>query len=256
LPSIRKKQKTLMITESLHYECDGTNCHGFLAFSKDTAVKRPAVIVAHAWRGQDDFARQKARELAELGYVGFAADIYGEGLSTTNNSDEALKLMLPFFLDRLLLRKRIVAAFEAIQQHPLVDPTSIGAIGFCFGGLTVIELLRSGAGVSGVVSFHGLLGYTLGEHKAKVCPAAEKIEGALLMLHGYLDPLVSVEDILNIQKEFSNKGVDWQMDTYGQAMHAFSNPAAHDEKSGMLYNPAAAMRSWQAMCNFFEEIFP
>lgn len=244
-----------MILENIDYKCNGTTLKGCLVYKGEATAKRPAVIVAHAWRGQDEFARQKARDLAELGYVGFAADLYGDGVCVTSD-EEALKLMLPFFLDRSLLRERITAAFDAIKNHPLVDPAAIGAIGFCFGGLTVIELLRSGVDVCGVVSFHGLLGDTLRENVATLAPLAKKIEGSLLILHGHDDPLVSPEDIRNIQEEFTRAHVDWQMNIYGHAVHAFTNPEAADIKNGFAFEGNANRRSWLAMSNFFEEIFP
>jgi dienelactone hydrolase len=244
-----------MITEIIDYECQGVGFTGQLNYSGDVPVRRPAVIVAHAWKGQDEFARQKAKELAELGYVGFAADVYGSGV-LAKNEDEALNLMLPLFKNRTILQERIRAAVEVLQNHPRVDPAAIGAIGFCFGGLTVIELLRSGADVSGVVSFHGLLGVTLGEAKAVLAAPAEKIEGSILILHGHEDPLVSPEDIRNIQNEFTKGKVDWQMNIYGHAAHAFTNPEAHDLKTGMAFDTKANMRSWMAMCDFFDEIFP
>jgi dienelactone hydrolase len=244
-----------MLTETIPYFCNGVKFNGFLAYTTDARAKRPAVIIAHAWRGQDDFARQKARDLAERGNLAFAADLYGDGIVAAND-EEASKLMAPLFIDRELLRARINAAFDVVSKHPLVNPAAIGAIGFCFGGLTVIELLRSGAELAGVVSFHGLLGNKLGDIKAKAVANAKEIHGALLILHGYKDPLVSAEDVRSIQQEFSRAGIDWQMHIYGDAVHAFTNPQAQNERGGMLYNPTAAMRSWQAMNNFFDEIFP
>lgn len=244
-----------MLTETVHYQCNNVDFRGYLAYSKEARAKRPGVIIAHAWRGQDEFARNKAHALAELGYLGFAADLYGNGTVAANN-EEALQLMLPLFLDRALLRERMCAAYEVIRNHPHINEEAIGVIGFCFGGLAAIELLRSGAAIRGAVSFHGLLGDKLNEHRAATVPNAKQIKGALLMLHGYKDPLVSHADIQNVQEEFTRLGVDWQMHTYGQAMHAFSNPQANDEKNGMLFNPQAALRSWQAMCIFFEDIFP
>ena len=240
--------------ETIDYLCGETELKGYLAYDESSEAKRPAVIVAHAWKGQDDFARQKAEALAQLGYVGFAADVYGNGIEVETN-EEAWALMLPLFLDRELLRERINAAFTTLQNHPKVDPASIGAIGFCFGGLTVIELLRSGADVSGVVSFHGVLGDTLNDQKANLAPNADQITGSLLILHGNDDPLVSHKDILSIQREFTNANVDWQMNIYGHSKHAFTNPEARDEKMGLVFNPVANMRSWLAMYNFFEEIF-
>lgn len=243
-----------METEEIKYSVgsDFTG-HGYLAVG-DGAQKRPGVIIAHAWRGQDAFVREKAKELAALGYVGFAADLYGNGC-TAENDGQAAELMKPLFESRRELRKRIIGAFSELQKHPAVDPHNIGAIGFCFGGLTVIELLRSGANVRAVVSFHGVLGNALGDMKARCEPLQLPLKGSLLLLHGYRDPLVSAEDLAAIQKEFSDADVDWQLHIYGNAAHAFSNPNAADEKNGLIYNAIANKRAWQSMKNFLQEQF-
>lgn len=244
----------MMKTEWIDYESGGKRFKGYLAHNEKLKNKKPAIVIAHAWRGQDDFARKKAEFLAELGYVGFAADLYGDGLSVDTN-EQAAQLMMPLFLDRKELRERIVAAYQAAAGLSLVDPDKMGAIGFCFGGLTVIELLRSGVRLKGVVSFHGLLGYSLGENKAVPFPAAKKLHGSLLILHGYRDPMVSREDIESTQAEFSHAKVDWQMHIYGDASHAFTNPLADEPESGLIYHPRTEQRSIQTMRNFFSEVF-
>ena len=236
------------------YQSADTELHGHLVYNPDIKGPRPAVLVAHAWKGQDDFARHKAEQLAELGYVGFAVDVYGQGKQVETGED-ALSLMSPLFLDRKLLRDRIMSAHHAVFQQDMVDKTKIGAIGFCFGGLTVIELLRSGVNLNGVVSFHGVLGNALGEEKANIAPNAEKLKGSLLILHGHEDPLVTQEDITAIQSEFTEAGVDWQMHIYGHTVHAFTNPQANDPGIGLVYNKETCYRSWQTMINFFKEVF-
>lgn len=245
-----KKEKTI-------YQIDGKSFHGYWAIpkSEDAGVQqRPAILVAHAWFGQDAIARRRADELAELGYIAFAADLYGEG-KTASNPEEARDLMLPLFQNRSLLQKRINAALDHVKNHPGVDPSRIGAIGFCFGGLTVIELLRSGADVQGVVSFHGVLGDRMGDIQAKTVPIANHIKSSLLILHGNEDPLVSLNDILTIQKELTESQVDWQMNFYSHTSHAFTNPEAHDKSHGMAYSPLSAERAWWAMLHFFSEKF-
>lgn len=246
-----------MKNEHGDYQIDGENFKGYWSFpvEEEPAIqKRPAIIIAHAWMGQDQFARHKADALAELGYIGFAADLYGEG-RTASNPEEAKKLMAPLFENRSLLQKRIRGAYEAVRRHSGVDPTKIGGIGFCFGGLTIIELLRSGADVKGVVSFHGVLGTKLGPVQAKTVPIAKGIRGSLLVLHGIEDPLVSQQDILDFQKEFSNADVDWQMNIYSHTSHAFTNPQAHDAENGLIYQPRSSERAWWAMIHFFSERF-
>lgn len=244
-----------MKTESITYYSGPTRHIGYLAFPEEvTTEAKPAVLVAHAWMGQDDFARKKAEMLAELGYIGFAADLYGEGMAVATPED-AQNLMLPLFLDRKLLRERMKSAYEVLNQHPAVDSKKIGAIGFCFGGLAAIELYKSGIDVKGVVSFHGLLGSSLGEHQAKIEKIAEGIKGSLLILHGYEDPLASAEDIRSAEKELNDAKTDWQFHSYGGTSHAFTNPIAHDPARGLIYNQKSEKRALQEMKNFFQEIF-
>lgn len=243
-----------MEREKITYKCGDVTCKGYFVYNEIVKEPRPGILIVHAWQGLDDFAKEKTEELAKLGYVAFAADIFGEG-KTASNNEEAAQLMMPFFLNRNLLRERINAALEAFTKLNLVDKKRIGAIGFCFGGLTVIELLRSGANVKGCVSFHGVLGNTMGGQTATVEPNAEKIKGSLLILHGHDDPLVSKEDISNIQKEFTEADVDWQMHVYGHAVHAFTNPKVKDPSTGLAFNEKANERAWQSMKNFFQSIF-
>lgn len=243
--------------EKISYEIDGISYQGYWVFpiGEDvTLQRRPVIIVAHAWMGQDQFVRHKAEELARLGYIGFAADVYGEG-KTVSTSEEAERLMIPLFEDRALLQKRIRAAVDVVREHPGVDPSKIGAIGFCFGGLTVIELLRSGADVKGVVSFHGLLGNQIKSVRARTVPLSPSIKGSLLILHGYEDPLVSQQDIREMQKQLNEAHIDWQMNIYGQTSHAFTNPEAHDEQNGLMFHPRSSDRAWWAMIHFFSDCF-
>lgn len=239
-------------TES--YKIDNQTFKGHWAFPEGEPYKRPAILVAHAWMGQDHFARHKAEELAKLGYIAFAADVYGEG-KTASSGEEAKNLMLPLFQDRALLQKRILGAFEVVKNHPDVDPNNIGGIGFCFGGMTILELFKSGVDLKGVVTFHAVLGTQMGEFKAKTIPIAKGIKGSLLVLHGQEDPLVSQEDIQNFQKSFTEANVDWQMNIYSHTSHAFMNPEAHDIKGGLVYQPRTCERAWWAMIHFFSERF-
>lgn len=243
-----------MHEEKVAYNAGKTMCSGYMVYDSSIEGKRPAVLLAHAWMGQDDFARQKAWDLAKLGYVGFAADVYGNG-AKASNPQEAEALMTPLFYNRSLLRERIVAAYSAMRGQSFADEERLGAVGFCFGGLTAIELLRSGAKLRGVVSFHGLLGNARGNKNAATVPMAEHISGALLVLHGNEDPLVSQEDIARFKAEMTSAGVDWQMHVYGHTLHAFTNPAAADYQHGLVFNEKASARAWQSMRNFFGEVF-
>lgn len=237
-----------------HYKIEDKTFKGYWAFPDGEVQKRPAIIVAHAWMGQDQFARHKAEALAELGYIGFAADVYGDG-QTASNAEEATQLMIPLFENRAVLQKRIKGAYEVVRKHPAVDPANIGGIGFCFGGLTIIELLRSGVDIKGAVSFHGVLGNKMGPIQAKTVPIAKGIKGSLLFLHGHEDPLVSEQDIRDFEKEFSEAKVDWQMNIYSHTSHAFTNPQAHDHAHGLIFQPRSSERAWWAMIHFFSERF-
>lgn len=240
-----------MQTEFIEYTHQGHKHRGYIAYQPG-AVKLPAVMVTPAWQGLDEFTMLKARELAAMGYLGFAVDLYGDGIHVQSN-DEAAKLMMPLFLNRKELRARMVSAFEMIKNHPVVNSSLIGAIGYCFGGLAVIELLRSGVDLKAAVSFHGTLGYVMGDKEAERVPHGGKIKGSLLIFNGYLDPLVSEADVRAVEEEFSYVHADWQIHTFGNAMHAFTNPQANDKDAGLLYNPQAAERSWNQMKEFLQE---
>lgn len=234
-----------MKEETIYYQVNGASHKGFLV---GDAGKRPGVLVVHAWRGQDDFAREKAKELADMGYVALAVDMYGDGKTATSD-EEAGALMHPLFVDRNLVQERIKAAFDLLKNDPRIDPERIGAIGFCFGGMVVIELMRSGLPVRSVVSFHGVLR----DEGAKLGIRSKQINGSILILHGYEDPLVSTHDIARLQRELNDAGADWEMNVFGHTQHAFTNPLAHDSVKGLVYNARSAKRAWQDMTKFFKE---
>ena len=220
---------------------------GFFAYDDSFEGRRPAVMGNHTWVGRKKFVEEKAKKIAELGYFAFAVDMYGKGILGDNN-DESAKLMQPFMDDRGLVLKRMKAALYAIKQMPWVDDKKIASIGFCFGGLCVLDLARSGVDIKGGVSFHGLLlpaqGQLLKEVKAKV-----------LVLHGNDDPMSSMDDLVALQAELTQAGADWQIHNYGHTLHAFTNPSANDPGFGTVYQAEADKRSWQSMINFLQEIF-
>lgn len=228
-----------MKTKSLTYHDGDVPCNGFLAYEREGA---PVVLVAHAWRGQDDFARQKAQELAEKGYAGFAIDMYGEGTCVDNV--EAPKHMAPLFLDRPYLQKRIQAAATFVRTLDGVDATKLGAIGFCFGGLCIYELLRSGALLDVAITFHGVFATEREGQRAKTVPPAKEISGKLLILHGNDDPMVSDADLLAVREEMTRAKVDWQLHTFGNTMHAFTNPAANNLEMGTVYDERSCKRAF------------
>lgn len=237
-----------MHTETIDYTDGDITCEGFAAYDASDTSRRPCVILSHAWHGQTEIERAKAVELARLGYVGFALDMYGKGVRGNPVGDNS-NLMSPFMEDRALLRRRIQAAVEAARRHPMVDPDRIGAVGYCFGGMCALDLARSSApGVRGVVSFHGLLiPPNLGEQP--------KITMKILILHGYSDPMAPPDHVLGIARELTEAQADWQIHAYGHAMHAFTFVGANMPERGIVHNAAAERRSWIAMKSFFEEVF-
>lgn len=236
-----------IVENTLEYLDGDTVLEAFYAFDDSQQGRRPAVLISHAWLGRDSFVMDKARKLVGLGYVGFALDMYGKGVLGTSR-DENASLMQPFMADRLKLQNRMQVALNAVKQLPQVDRSKIAAMGFCFGGLCVLDLARTGADIKGVVSFHGLLG-------APENTKGNKIKAKILALHGSDDPMVPPELVLDFQEEMTLAGADWQFVSYGHTVHAFTNPVANDPGFGTVYQADADRRSWQAMQNFFAEIF-
>ena len=236
-----------IVTTNTCYMDDETLLEAVIAFDDEQQGQRPAVMVSHAWGGRDEFVAQKAKKLAEKGYVGFALDMYGQGVRGSSREENAA-LMMPLMKDRGKLQKRIHAAYSAVRQLPWVDQQYIAAIGFCFGGLCVLDLARTGLDLKGVVSFHGLL-------QPPENTQANAIKAKVLVLHGYEDPMAPVESVQALQQELSAAGADWQLHTFGQTMHAFTNPLANDAAFGTVFQPDADRRSWQCMENFLAEIF-
>ncbi|MGZ8135905.1 MAG: dienelactone hydrolase family protein [Methylococcaceae bacterium] len=236
-----------VVTNTINYLDNDVVLEGFFAYDDAFSGRRPAVLINHAWGGRDGFVADKAQKLAQLGYFGFALDIYGKGI-LGSSPEENGQLMQPFMADRALLQKRIQAALATVKLIPWVDDSKIAAIGFCFGGLCVLDLARTGVELKGVVSFHGLLGAP-GNLKGQT------IKAKVLALHGHDDPMVPVEQVIAFEKEMTEAGADWQLYTYGNTMHAFTNPVANNPDFGTVYQPDADRRAWQAMQNFLAEIF-
>ena len=237
-----------MIQEKfIEYEHGDTLLEGFLAYDDAVDSPKPGVMVVHAWAGRSNLDCDKARKLAELGYVGFAIDLYGKGV-LGKSVEENAALMQPFIDDRELLQSRLTQALETFQGLPEVNADKVAAIGFCFGGLSVLDLARIGTEVSGVASFHGLLG-------APGNTQGTKIRSKVLVLHGHDDPMAPVESVNALEKELTEAEADWQIHVYGNTMHAFTNPLANDPSFGTVYNEVADKRSWLMLVNFLEEIF-
>lgn len=233
-------------TQTISYHDDDTTLIGWMANDPAISGKKPIVLVAHDWSGRNEFACKKAEQLAGLGYIGFALDLYGQAqLGKTN--DEKSALMAPFMSDRTFLLRRIRAAVGAVKTIQNANPNQIAAIGFCFGGLCVLDLARHSNDILGVVSLHGLL---LPSHKANA-PMTAKV----LALHGHDDPMVNPEQVLAFQNEMTTAKADWQMMIFGGTKHAFTNPLANDPAFGTVYNAVADYRSWHATKQFLTDLF-
>ncbi|HEX8756883.1 MAG TPA: dienelactone hydrolase family protein [Steroidobacteraceae bacterium] len=229
----------------IEYNDGATLLEGFFCHDDSRPGPLPAVLIAHEWGGRGEFVERKARRLAWHGFATFALDMFGKGRRGTTAA-ECSALITPFVQDRALLARRVGAALTFARGLPEVDARRIGAIGFCFGGMCVLDLARSGADVRGVVSLHGLL-------KPTGLPQG-KIRAKVLVLHGYEDPMGPPEDVLAIAKELTTAGADWQVHAYGNTRHSFTNPHANDHAGGMVYDEAADRRSWHALLQFLDEV--
>ena len=237
-----------LVTKTVEYKQGDTTLEGYLAYDDTLPGKRPGVLIVHQWMGLTDYEQNRAVMLANLGYVAFCADIYGKGVrpqSTKEAGTEATK----YKTDRALLRLRVKAGLDELKKCELVDTQRVAAIGYCFGGTTVIELARSGAELNGIVSFHGGLD--------SPTPADGKnIKCKMLVCHGANDPFETPADLAAFEKEMRDANVDWRLIKYGGAVHSFTQPmAGHDNSKGADYNERADKRSWQDMKQFFGEIF-
>jgi dienelactone hydrolase len=233
-------------TRMIEYQHADNTYEGMLAWDDSVAGPRPGVAIAHAWAGRTEFEQDKAVALAQLGYAGFALDVFGKGVRG-DGKEQCSALIAPFLEDRPALQALAKLGLEVMGQQPEVDAGCTAAIGFCFGGLTVLDLARSGADVRAVVSFHGLFnppGNTAGR----------PINAKVLCLHGYDDPMVPPDSVLALASELSAAGADWQLHAYGNTVHAFTNPAANDPDFGAVYQADADRRSWLALTNFLDEV--
>ncbi len=235
-------------TEVIDYKHREAVLEGYLAYDQSIKGPRPGVLVVHEWYGLNDYAKKRAEQLAKLGYVAFAVDMYGKGIRPKTPEECGVQSGI-YRKDRPLMRARIKAALDELKNNKLVDPKKIAAIGYCFGGTVVLELARSGADIAGVVSFHGGLDTPNPED-------AKNIKCKVLVCHGGDDPFVKMSDFMAFQEEMKNAKVDYQLIVYGGAVHSFTNPdAGNDPSKGAAYNPSADRRSWEAMKQFFGEIF-
>ena len=237
-----------LLRKAVIYQHEGEKLEGYLAYNDSFKGKRPAVLVVHEWWGLDDYARRRAEQLADLGYVAFALDMYGKGKVTTHPA-QAGEWMKQINSNVQKWQQRALAGLEVLRKHPKVDTSRIAAIGYCFGGATVQQLAYSGADVKGVVSFHGSLVPPVGVQ-------TENVKASILICHGAADPFVKEGQIESYISAMEKSGLDWQMIIYAGARHGYTNPAA--DKVGMdalKYSKSADQRSWAHMKVFFAEIF-
>lgn len=232
---------------TVEYKSGDVVCEGLHVVDTAKAGKLPSVLIIHQWTGLSENEKMRARMLAELGYNVFAADIYGKGIRP--QPPESGKEAGKYKTDRKLYRERLLAGLEVLQKHPQTDPAKLAAIGYCFGGMGVVELARSGAVVKGVISFHGSLD--------SPSPADGKnIKGKVLALHGADDPFIAAKDLAAFEQEMKDAQVDYKLVQYPGAVHAFTQKSAgNDNSKGAAYNEAADKASWEEMKAFFDRLF-
>lgn len=236
---------------TVEYSTQGTVMKGYLAYDDNIKGQRPGVLVVHEWWGLNDYARMRAKMLAELGYTAFAVDMYGEGKQAMN-PDDARKFYSELMKNFDVAKARFIAALDFLKQEPTVDPTRIAAIGYCMGGEIVLNMAREGVDLKGVASFHGNL--------AAVKPAQPgTIKAKIFVLHGADDKIIPPEQIELFKKEMKSAGADFKLISYPGAMHSFTNPEADalGKKFNMpiAYNAQADKQSWDELKKFLKMIF-
>jgi len=233
------------MTNIINYFDDDVRLEGMffpLAGQEDA----PVVLVVPTYAGRDQFTLDKAKAMNDLGYAGFAVDMYGEA-KTGDSPEESMELMSRIMTNRPKLQKRMLLAIGAAKLASGVDNSKIASIGFCFGGLCVLDIARTGLDISGVVSFHGIFnqpGNTEGN----------KIRAKILVLHGNDDPMVPHKDVNGLANELTAAKADWQIHAYGSTSHAFTNKKANSPEMGMAYNVNSDNRSWKSMKDFLKEV--
>ena len=237
-----------VVGEKITYEHNGEVLEGYLAYDNSIPGKRPGVIVVHQWWGLTEYVRSRARQLAELGYVAFAVDMYGKG-KVTKHPGQASEWMNSISENVSHWQARTTAGLKILQGHSRVDRNRIAAIGYCFGGATVQQLAYSGADLRGVVSFHG---HPIAPGQNRV----PQVKAKILLCHGSADPLIKPEQLIQYTAAMNASGLDWQLISYGHSKHAFTAPGADTFGiPALAYNEEADRRSWLHMRLFFDEIF-
>lgn len=232
------------------YSAGNVNMNGYVVYDEKVQGKRPAVLVVHEWWGLNDYAKMRARQLAELGYVAMAVDMYGDG-KTASDPEGAMKLAGPFYQNPQLAKTRLDAALAKLKTYPEVDTNNIAAIGYCYGGYVVLNAAKLGEPLKGVVTFHGDL--------SGVKPDKNLLKAKVLVLHGEADSLVKKQVVDQFKKQMDSVGADYTFKSYPNAKHAFTNPMSDSVENkyhiGIGYNEAADKQSWDAMKEFLQKVF-
>ncbi len=237
-----------LVTRNIEYRQGDAVLEGYLAYDTAGPSRKPGVLIVHEWTGLGPYAKSRAEQLARLGYVAFAADIYGKGVRPNSAKDAGATASI-YKDNRSLFRERVKAGLDELRRQQGLDPEKIAAIGYCFGGTAVLELARAGANIRGVVSFHGGLDSPTPED-------GKNIRAKVLVLHGADDPYVPAQQLKEFEDEMRAGNVDWQLVKYSKAVHSFTNPeAGNDNSKGAAYNAQADRRSWEEMQIFFKEVF-
>lgn len=235
--------------DSISYTMDGKNFKGFVVYDSAKQDKRPGILVVHEWWGLNDYVRGRAKQLAELGYIAMAVDMYGDNKSA-DDPGGAQTLATPFYQDPALSKSRLNAALNKLKEYSQLDTANVAAIGYCFGGFVVLNAAKLGAGLKGVVSFHGGLG--------GVPIKKELIKAKILVAHGEADDFVNKE-VEPFKKSMDSAGVEYTFKSYPKATHAFTNPSATEKgkkfNMPIEYNAVADSASWKDMKDFFNKIF-
>ncbi|MEI7727556.1 MAG: dienelactone hydrolase family protein [Bacteroidota bacterium] len=236
--------------ENISYQSDGMALSGFVAFDENVKGTRPVVLIVHEWWGLNDYSKARARQLAELGYLAMAVDMFGQG-KIAANPKEAQELTKPFYTDPKLGKSRLDAAIKKIKENPRADKAKIAAIGYCFGGSVVLNAAKLGAGLKGVVCFHGGL--------AGVAADQKLLKAKILVCNGASDKFVSQQDVNAFKRQMDSIGAVYTFKSYANATHAFTNPDAtrlgKEFNLPIEYNAEADHDSWNDMKTFLSGIF-
>jgi len=235
----------MVITQEIEYRSDGKLLKGFCAYP-ERGTHLATIIVAPTWAGRDKFICDKAIALAKKGYLAFAVDLYGDA-KVGKSKDENAALMNELLEDKYSLMTRLRAAFGLVSKMTRVDNSNIAAMGFCLGGKCVLDMARSNIALKAVISFHGILKSDITKEQS--------IDSRILVLHGYNDPMVAPEQVNDFQQEMDSRNADWQLHSFGNTFHAFTNPNANDREFGTVYNKTSDLRSWKLALDFLRENF-